>query len=278
MVDDATTRMPPPAFGVIVVPVDVAHFDWLMFEAERHALFDAETSPDAEAWRQPVPVARKSWVVEAFEVKSDVEVAFPKSEFPAVSAVAKRLVEEAVVVKLFVVVALVEVELSAVKFWRVEEPFTRRFASVPRPLMNVVPKFAAVANIFVELAVEANELVVVADVPVALVKVKLPRIPALRLKLVEKRLVELAVVANERVVVDGDVVVVEVVGEVGIVGVMVLLAGLLVVGVVVGVGADSRVVVGAGSSAARAASGTDWAMSKRLSTAIPICLNIYVLG
>jgi hypothetical protein len=43
----------------------------------------------------------------------------------------------------------------------------------------------------------------------------------------------------------GNVSVVEVVGEVGIVGVMVLLAGLLVVGLVVGVGTDSRVVVGA---------------------------------
>jgi hypothetical protein len=68
--------MPPPPFGVMSLPVEVAHFDWLMFEAERHALFDAETSPDAEAWRQPVPVARKSWVVEAFEVKRVVEVPF----------------------------------------------------------------------------------------------------------------------------------------------------------------------------------------------------------
>jgi hypothetical protein len=42
------------------------------------------------------------------------------------------------------------------------------------------------------------------------------------------------------------------------------------------IGADSGVVVTTGSSAAKAASGTDWAMSKRLSTAIPIRLNIYV--
>ena len=121
--------------------------------------------------------------------------------FPVESVVPKRLVDEAVVAKLFVVVALVEVELSAVKFWRVEEPFTRRLARVPRPLMNVVPKFAAVANIFVELAVVAKRLVVVALVPVAFVKLKLPRIPVPRLKLVEKRLVLDAVVANERVVV-----------------------------------------------------------------------------
>ena len=40
--------------------------------------------------------------------------------------VAERLVEEAVVAKEEVVVALVEVEFWAVKFWRVEEPERRR--------------------------------------------------------------------------------------------------------------------------------------------------------
>ena len=39
--------------------------------------------------------------------------------------VANKFVEDAVVVKKFVVVALVEVEFRAVKFWRVEEPVIR---------------------------------------------------------------------------------------------------------------------------------------------------------
>ena len=121
--------------------------------------------------------------------------------FPVESVVPKRLVDEAVVAKLFVVVALVEVELSAVKFWRVEEPFTRRLARVPRPLMNVVPKFAAVANIFVELAVVAKRLVVVALVPVAFVKLKLPRMPVPRLKFVPNRFVLDAVVEKKFVLV-----------------------------------------------------------------------------
>ena len=45
---------------------------------------------------------------------------------PVLSAVENRLVELAVVLKREVVVALVEVELSAVKFWRVEEPVARK--------------------------------------------------------------------------------------------------------------------------------------------------------
>ena len=53
-----------------------------------------------------------------------------------------------------------------------------------------------------------------------------------------------------------------------------VVVGLLVIELVVVVGADSGVVVTTGSSAAKAASGTDCAMSKRLSTAIPIRLNI----
>ena len=52
---------------------------------------------------------------------------------PAVRVVAKRFVEEAEVAKSEVVVALVEVELRAVKFWRVVEPVVRRVASVVAP-------------------------------------------------------------------------------------------------------------------------------------------------
>jgi hypothetical protein len=45
---------------------------------------------------------------------------------PPLPVVKKRLVVLAVVANRFVVVALDEVELTAVKFWRVVEPTTRR--------------------------------------------------------------------------------------------------------------------------------------------------------
>ena len=54
------------------------------------------------------------------------EVIAPKVALPAFKAVAKRLVEEAVVEKKFVVVALVEVEFKAVKFCKVEEAVVRK--------------------------------------------------------------------------------------------------------------------------------------------------------
>jgi hypothetical protein len=82
--------------------------------------------------------------------------------FPVESVVAKRLVEEAVVVKLFVVVALVPVAFTKVKFWRVEEPLTRRLAIVESPFTNSLPVLKVVAKRLVEDAVVANELVVVA--------------------------------------------------------------------------------------------------------------------
>jgi hypothetical protein len=100
------------AFGEIARPlVEVAHFDWLMFEAVRHDEPVDDTRPLADAVRQPVPVARKSWVVDAFWVKRVVVVALPITDEPMFSIVAKRLVEEAVVVKSVVEVALVVVEL-----------------------------------------------------------------------------------------------------------------------------------------------------------------------
>ena len=49
---------------------------------------------------------------------------------PTLKTVAKRFVLEAVVAKIEVDVAFVVVELRPVKFWRVEEPLTKRFANV----------------------------------------------------------------------------------------------------------------------------------------------------
>ena len=91
---------------------------------------------------------------------------------PEVTVWAKRLVEEAVVAKLFVVVALVEVELSAVKFWRVEEAFTRRLVKVPKPEEVMFPALRIEAKRFVEEAVVEKSVVVVALVVVELRAVK----------------------------------------------------------------------------------------------------------
>ena len=62
-------------------------------------------------------------------VRRPLEVMFPPEK-----AVAKRLVEEAVVLNIVVVVALVEVEFRAVKFWRVVDPWARILPEVVRPV------------------------------------------------------------------------------------------------------------------------------------------------
>jgi hypothetical protein len=67
------------------------------------------------------------------EVVAFVEVERPRVTKPRFALVAKRLVELAVVAKLVVEVALVDVELSAVKFCKVDEPVTKRFPNVPSP-------------------------------------------------------------------------------------------------------------------------------------------------
>jgi hypothetical protein len=58
--------------------------------------------------------------------------------------VPERLVVEAVVAKRLVVVALLDVELTAVKFWRVVEPLERMLAKVPRPVEVMLPPLAVV--------------------------------------------------------------------------------------------------------------------------------------
>ncbi len=63
-------------------------------------------------------------------------------------------------------VALVVVLFSAVKFWRVDEPATKRLASVPNPLMKVFPSLAFVEKRLVDDAVVAKNEVEVAFVVV----------------------------------------------------------------------------------------------------------------
>lgn len=111
---------------------------------------------------EPFPVMAKLAVVVAAE---------------SIAAPAKRLVDEAVVEKKFVVVAEVPVAFTKVKFWRVVEPVINRLVKVPRPVEVKLPPEPVVKKRFVELAVVEKKLVVVAEVPVAEVKVKLVKEP-----------------------------------------------------------------------------------------------------
>ena len=105
-------------------------------------------------------------------------------------------------------VELVEVEFKKVMFWKVEEALTRRLFKVPRPPVKAVAKLL-VEDEVVKVPLVAKKLVVVAEVPVALTKVKfwrveLPlrrrfvRLPVVPNKLVEKKLVEVAEVEVDR--------------------------------------------------------------------------------
>jgi hypothetical protein len=80
---------------------------------------------------------------------------------PPLPVVKKRLVVEAVVANRFVVVALDEVELTAVKFWRVVEPETVRAPSVPIEVVAVRPtlKLPEVRMVLQRLVDEAWVLV-----------------------------------------------------------------------------------------------------------------------
>jgi len=135
---------------------------------------------------------------------------------PPLAEVKKRLVEEAVVAKKLVEVALVVVErVMLLKMFAPVKPLlsVRRVedAAVPdeHPVHEATVKFPIVARFekkFVELAVVAKKLVVVAEVPVAFKKVKFwnvddpvaSKLEALNNPVVE-RLVNAPVVANRLV-------------------------------------------------------------------------------
>ena len=119
-VEDENTMIPPPPFGVMSLPVEVAHLEFGVSPAPvKQAEPVDETRPEAEAVRQPEPVARKRFEVEAVFVKRVVEVALvvvervavkkPRVPMPRLKFVPKKLVELAVVAKKLVVVAFVPV-------------------------------------------------------------------------------------------------------------------------------------------------------------------------
>lgn len=95
---------------------------------------------------------------------------------PKVAEEEKRLVEEAVVEKKFVVVALVPVALLKVKFWNVDDALARMLLNVPVPLTVNVPPVPVVKKRLVLEAVVLKKFVVVALVPVAVEKVKFVRV------------------------------------------------------------------------------------------------------
>jgi hypothetical protein len=101
-------------------------------------------------------LAVKFWRVDDPESKRFISVACPLEKL-----VANRFVEEAVVAKNEVVVAFDEVEFNKVRFWKVEEPFTRR-----------LPKVEKAAKRLVLEAVVLKRLVVVALVVVEFRPVK----------------------------------------------------------------------------------------------------------
>ena len=94
----------------------------------------AKTAPELSSVSQPkMPPVQVTKEPEA-------QVERPKPEM----LVPQRLVVLAVVAKKLVVVAEVEVELRAVKFWRVVEPLAKMLAKVPRPVEVRLPPLAEV--------------------------------------------------------------------------------------------------------------------------------------
>ena len=97
-----------------------------------------------------------------------VEVRAWRVRVPRLAAAENRLVLDAVVLKKFVVVALVPVAFTNVKFWRVEDAVAKMLAKVPSAVEVRFPPLAVVKKRFVELAVVLKKLVVVALVVVEL--------------------------------------------------------------------------------------------------------------
>ena len=74
------------------------------------------------------------------EVIAPVERVPLEVMLPVLREVEKRLVDDAVVAKRLVEVALVEVDWRAVKFWRVVEPMTKRSPTPLKLEVAVEPK------------------------------------------------------------------------------------------------------------------------------------------
>jgi hypothetical protein len=126
-------------------------------------------------------------VAEMFVVVAAVPVELPRVMKPKLAFVEKRFVEEAKVEKMVVEVALVVVALRPVKFWKVDEPLVRMVAKVPRPVEVMFPTDAmTVAKMLVEEALVTNKFVVVALVVVAWRPVKFWKVEEPLVRMVAK--------------------------------------------------------------------------------------------
>jgi len=83
----------------------------------------AKVEPESSVSQPKIPPVQVTKDPEAQVVRPKPEILVPV-----------RLVVLAVVAKKLVEVAEVEVELTAVKFWRVDEPLAKMLAKVPRPV------------------------------------------------------------------------------------------------------------------------------------------------
>ena len=75
-------------------------------------------------------------------------VTLPVEMFAGLKLVATRVVKAPTVAKRDVEVEFVVVELSPVKFWRVDDPDTRRLAREERPVEVMVPRYPLFAEKF----------------------------------------------------------------------------------------------------------------------------------
>lgn len=115
---------------------------------------------------------------------------------PRVAEAENKFVELAVVEKILVVVAEVEVEFIAVKFWRVVEALAKILVEVREPEVNV-----PIVAVLERKSVEEAKPETYKELEVALEEVEFPKTPEPKLKTVAKREVEEAVVEKRLVVV-----------------------------------------------------------------------------
>jgi len=151
-----------PAPGVMVIaPVEMregveTEVEDKSFVAERVSV--EKVRSESSVNNPPAPAKGTLVAVRAWTVRA-----------PKLAAAEKRLVEEAVVEKRLVVVADVPVAFTNVRFCKVVEPLSRRFAKVPSPVEVKWPPFPVVKRRLVLDAVVLKKLVVVALVVVDLV-------------------------------------------------------------------------------------------------------------
>jgi len=127
-----------------------------------------------------------------FEVDAVVEKKLVVVAFAIVAFVAERVPAVAFVAKVLVEVLLVVVAFVAVKFWRVDDPVARMFAEVRVPVrVSLVPREFVKERVFAKRLVEVAEVVVL-FVAMSDVTVRAEMFPVVPKRLVEKKFVVVA--------------------------------------------------------------------------------------